>query len=156
MVIQSYCVDYCHSFCYLLLQVGYTLANTFGARQAIKDLKMWPKRLIYSQHIEKVYSKYIPNIEDRNATYLVTPTGQPVWLYSNLAVAEEDDVGGDQEGYWQSKRYWQEYFTSGRKDPDNNNRPFSLEEVTHHLASNELEAYIFMSASIQGKDDFNT
>ena len=131
------------------------LINCYGARAALKELKVCAKRLVYQSQAEKMLIKHVSDESNRSAPYLATPNGQPVWLFSNLPVTTEDGlVGEDDEGYWEAKRHWREYFTSGRKDADNGNRPFSLEEVTHQLATNELEAYVFLSAFIYSKDDF--
>ncbi len=129
------------------------MCNAFGARNAIKELKAWPKRLIYQDLIDKIYTKHVPNIEDRNATYLTSEKGTPVWFFSNLPVNQIEGAVHDDEGYWEAKRHWRHFFTSGRKDQDNNNRPYFLEEVNYTLAANELEAYVFMSAAIHTKDD---
>lgn len=132
--------------------MGFTICNAFGARAAIKEMKAWPKRLIYPDLIDKIYAKHVPNVEDRNAGYL---TDKPAWVFSSLPVNQVEGGGAvhDDEGYWESKRHWQHYFVSGRKDPDNNNRPFFLEEATYTLAANELEAYVFVSAATHSKDD---
>lgn len=97
---------------------------------AIKDYKVCAKRLMYTNQIEKVLEKHVMDVENRNAPYLSTPNGQPVWFWSNLPVTTEDGaVVEDDGGYWEAKEHWREYFTSGRKDADNGNRPlFSLEE----------------------------
>lgn len=128
----------------------------FGAREDIKDLKTYPKRLMYKEHVEKVMNKYVSDVRNRNAPYMKTANGQPVWLYSNLGVTtdEYERDPEDVERYFEVKEHWRHFLSSGRRDPDNGNRPFTLEEATHRLAHNEMEAYVFLSASIYSKDDF--
>ncbi len=123
----------------------------------IKELKICSKRLIYKEHTEKVFTKYVADARNRNAPYVKTANGQPVWLFSNLPVntdAYERDPG-EMERYFEAKEHWRSFFSSGRRDVDNGNRPFTLEESTHRLAPDEMEAYVFLSASIYSKDDFN-
>ncbi len=131
--------------------------NAYGARTEIKELKTCPKRLIYRDHVEKVLNKYVTDSHNRNAPYLKSGgNGVPVWLFSNLGVTSDEterDVE-DVERYFETKEHWRHFFNSARKDPDNGNRPFTLEEATHRLAPNEMEAYVFLSASIHGRDDF--
>lgn len=128
--------------------------NAYGARGEIKELKICPKRLMYPEHVEKVLSKYIANVKDRNAPYLKNSNQQPLWLFANLALGDEEERDpADIDRYFEVKAHWLKYFSSGRRDPDNNNRPFSLVQATHTLAPNELEAYIYLAASISGKDE---
>jgi len=98
----------------------------------------------------------VSDINERNAPYLKTANGQPSWLFSNLPVTTDEDErdAGDMERYFETKEHWRDFFRSGRRDPDNGNRPFTLEETTHRLAANEMEAYVFLSASIHSKDDY--